>query len=263
MSSAQQSPGFVPLPEKETRLLIAAAQEGDFAAKEKLVAVNTRLVRSIARRFAASGRDTEDLFQIGCIGLLKAIDKFDFSYDVHFSTYAVPLIMGEIRRFLRDDGPMTVSRNLKEKALRLEQKRRELHHIWGAEPELWQLAEACSITEEEALAALEAMRPPLSIQEIRYYGDHSSVSLGDILPDDEAVFDTRLVESMDLQQYIDALPARLASIVRGRYFEERTQAEMAKRLGVSQVQISRLEKQALAMIRDRMLRNEASAPDCG
>lgn len=257
MSGAAQGGGFVPLPEEETRLLIAAAQHGDFAAKERLAAANARLVRSIARRFAISGRDPDDLYQVGCIGLLKAIDKFDFHYDVCFSTYAVPLIMGEIRRFLRDDGPLTVSRSLKERALLLERKRRELRRLWGAEPELWQLAEACELSEEQALAALEAMRPPLSIQEMRYRSDDASVSVGELLPDARAEFDARLVDSIDLRRYIDALPPRLALVIRGRYFEECTQTELAARLGVSQVQVSRLEKQALAMIREEMLRGEA------
>lgn len=257
MSAPAAADRAAALSEAETRELLRRAQSGDFNAKEQLAAANTRLVRSIARRFAISGRDPEDLFQVGCIGLLKAIAKFDFSYEVCFSTYAVPLIMGEIRRFLRDDSPLTISRSLKERALLLERKRRELRAAWGAEPELWQLAEACQISEEQALAALEAMRPPLSISEARYRGQDNGTDISDLLPDERASFDRQLADSLTLRAYIDQLPPRLAAVIRGRYFEDRTQSDLAADLGVSQVQVSRLEKQALNRIRAEILANEA------
>ena len=243
---------YVPLGEEETRLLIASAQKGDFTAKERLSKANTRLVRSIARRFSASGRDPEDLFQVGCIGLLKAIARFDFSYDVCFSTYAVPLIMGEIRRYLRDDRPLSVSRSLQEWAVLLGKKRRELQHEWGEEPELWQLAEACSLTEEQALAAIEAARPPLSISEARCRNDQELKKLEDVIADRKDSFDESFWQRLDLEACMESLSPRLREIVRGRYFLDMTQAELAARLGVSQVQISRLEKQALAAMRNRM-----------
>lgn len=244
--------GFTPLPEERLRELIQAAQAGDFFSKEQLVKANTRLVHSIVRRFLLSGREADDLYQIGCIGLLKAIDKFDFNYDVCFSTYAVPLIMGEIRRYLRDDSPLTVSRSLKEKAQKLERKRRELCQLWGVEPELWQLAEACSMTEEEALVSLEAMRPPLSISAMRCHRDGESLGLDAELPREEDNFGEHLADKLSLQQYINQLPPRLAEIVYARYFEECTQNELSRRLGISQVQVSRLEKQALELMRRKM-----------
>ncbi len=238
------------LPEEETKRLLAAAQDGDFRAREQLVQANTRLVASIARRFIISGRDLDDLFQAGCIGLLKAIDRFDFSYQVCFSTYAVPLIMGEIRRMLRDDSTVAISRILKERAQKLESKRRELYQQWGAEPELWQLAEACDMTDEQALEALEAVRPPLSISETRRPEHGGSLSLADTLADLQADFDESLTNSLTIQKCIDELPPRLATVVRGRYFKGMTQSELAKKMGISQVQVSRLEKQALSKMKE-------------
>lgn len=243
---------FVPLGEELTRTLIAAAQQGDFNAKERLSEANLRLVRSIARRFYLYGRDAEDLVQVGCIGLLKAIERFDFSYDVCFSTYAVPLIMGEIRRFLRDDRPVSVSRSLQETAIKLEQKRNALQHQWGAEPELWQLAEACGISEEQALAAIEAVRPPLSIHESYANADRESKKLEDSLPSAKDAFGDGFYEQLDLEVSLRALPARLQEIIRCRYFSDMTQVELARQMGVSQVQISRLEKQALAALRSQL-----------
>ena len=249
---------FIPLPEEETRSLLAAAQHGDFGAKERLSTVNSRLVRSIARRFAINGRDIDDLYQVGCIGLLKAINRFDFKYDVCFSTYAVHLIMGEIRRYLRDDNPLSVSRSLKDRARLLETKRKQLQDQWGEDPELWQLAEACSCSEEEALIAIEATRPPLSINEVRYKNDSSSAPIGELLPDQKTEFAEHVLDSISLQELISKLPDKLQMVIRCRYFEDITQSEIASRLGVSQVQVSRLEKQALARIRREMYKEEVS-----
>ena len=155
--------------EEETRRLLEMAQKGDFRAREQLAAAHQRLIGSIVRRFLISGREREDLYQVGCIGLLKAIDRFDPAHGVCFSTYAVPLIMGEIRRFLRDDSALSVSRGLKELYLLMERKRRELTAEWGEEPELWQLAEACGSTPEQIIAAREAARN-LAVQEARRRG---------------------------------------------------------------------------------------------
>lgn len=240
------------LGEDETQRLLVAAQAGDNQAREQLVAANTRLVISVARRFAFSGRDPDDLFQVGCIGLLKAIDRFDFSYQVCFSTYAVPLIMGEIRRLLRDDAPLSVSRMLRERAQKLEAKRRELYQQWGVEPELWQLAEACSLTDEQALEALEAVRPPLSINETQRSSQNDKATLGDIIADDQAMFDEKLTSDLSLRNCLDELPPRMSAVLRGRYFAGMTQSELAKKMGVSQVQISRIEKKALSELRRRM-----------
>ena len=249
----QAEGGYIP-DEEETRRLLRAAQAGDYRAREALASGHQRLIGSIVRRFLISGRERDDLYQVGCIGLLKAIDRFDLDYGVCFSTYAVPLIMGEIRRFLRDDSPLSVSRGLKERAQLLQRKRRELAACWGREPELWQLAEACNCTPAQALAALEAARPPLSINETRREGKAGELSLdlSQQLAAAPAPGLEALEEGLDLRQSIAALPQRLRLVVEQRYFHERTQSEVARMLGVSQVQVSRLERQALEELRRRL-----------
>ena len=222
--------------EEETRRLLEQAQRGDFRAREQLAAAHQRLIGSIVRRFLISGREREDLYQVGCIGLLKAIDRFDPAHGVCFSTYAVPLIMGEIRRFLRDDSALSVSRGLKELYLLMERKRRELTAEWGEEPELWQLAEACGSTPQQIIAAREAARPPLSINE---------TPAGGVSP----VIGRLLTAEVPGGPALAALPERLRFIIEQRYFRERTQREVAGALGVSQVQVSRLERRALNELR--------------
>lgn len=255
MNSAQGA--FVPLGEDKTRVLLGAAQHGDFQAREELTEANLRLVRSIAGRFYLHGKEAEDLVQVGCIGLLKAIDRFDLSYQVCFSTYAVPLIMGEIRRYLRDDKPVSVSRSLYELAGRLERRRRELQHEWGSEPELWQLAEACGVSEEQALAAIEAARPPLSIQESYLQQDGTGKQLEEKIASRKDDFDEQFWDRLDLETGLEALPSRLQEVIHCRYFSDMTQTELAKKMGVSQVQVSRLEKQALAELRVLLRKEDA------
>lgn len=233
--------------EEETRRLLERAQKGDFRAREQLAAAHQRLIGSIVRRFLISGREREDLYQVGCIGLLKAIDRFDPAHGVCFSTYAVPLIMGEIRRFLRDDSALSVSRSLKELYLLLERKRRELTAEWGEEPELWQLAEACGSTPEQIIAAREAARPPLSINETPAGGD--SPTIGRRLAAETTGGPDQIEDSLDLSRALTALPQRLRFIIEQRYFRERTQREVAELLGVSQVQVSRLERRALGELK--------------
>ena len=243
---------YQPIAEDELHRLISAAQNGDFSAKEQLVANNLALVHSIVRRFADWGHDREDLFQVGCIGLLKAIEKFDFSYGVCFSTYAVPLIMGEIKRFLRDDQPIKVSRTLKEQALSIERKRRELRQKLGQEPDILRLAQECHLAAEQLLAATEAAHPIVSISDIlldrRNGRQRSEDSLPALAVDDS----DKMLERLNMAKMLEELPDRLAYIVRGRYFEEKTQAALAQELSVSQVQISRLEKKALAIIKEKL-----------
>ena len=235
--------------EQETRRLLRAARAGDFRARERLAAGHQRLIAAVARRFLISGRERDDLYQVGCIGLLKAIDRFDESLGTRFSTYAVPLIMGEIRRFLRDDSPVSVSRGLKERAARLQRRRRELTAAWGREPELWQLAEACGCSPAEALAALDAARPPLSINETRPAENHGESGLERVLAAAAPPTPDAVEEGIDLRLGLAALPWRLRLVVEQRYYRQRTQSEVAAMLGVSQVQVSRLERQALAELR--------------
>ena len=233
--------------EEETRGLLERAKRGDFRAREQLAAAHQRLIGSIVRRFLISGREREDLYQVGCIGLLKAIDRFDQDHGVCFSTYAVPLIMGEIRRYLRDDSALSVSRSLKELYLLQERKRRELIAEWGTEPELWQLAEACGSTPEQIMAAREAARPPLSINEAAPGGD--TPAIGRLLSAELPGGPDQIEDSLDLRRGLTALPERLRFIIEQRYFRERTQREVAGALGVSQVQVSRLERRALNELR--------------
>lgn len=235
--------------EDETRRLLERAQQGDFQAREQLAAAHQRLIGSIVRRFLISGRERDDLHQVGCIGLLKAIDRFDLDHGVCFSTYAVPLIMGEIRRFLRDDSALSVSRSMKELYLLMERKRRELTAQWGAEPELWQLAEACGSTPELLIAAREAARPPLSINEARPGGRGEETELGRLLTAEPTGSPDRIEDDLDLRSGLSALPERLRFVIEQRYFRDRTQREIARLLGVSQVQVSRLEQRALSELR--------------
>ena len=241
------------LPRQELNArLIYLAQQGDVAAKEMLMENNLRLIYSIAGRFTYLGRELEDLFQVGAIGLLKAIEKFDFSYGVCFSTYAVPSIMGEIRRYLRDDAPLSVSRSLRERARLVQKKREELTGLLGREPQLAQLAESLNLQTDQVLIALEVNKPILSLQEPLHQSDGNTATLGDKLPAEEIGAGDKLVECISLRQMLEDLPPRLQYILRCRYFEDKTQVEIAQHLGVSQVQISRLEKQALALLRERL-----------
>lgn len=235
--------------EEETRRLLALAQGGDHGARERLASAHQRLIGSIVRRFLISGREREDLYQVGCIGLLKAIDRFDLDQGVCFSTYAVPLIMGEIRRFLRDDAPLNVSRSLKELHILMERKRRELTAEWGREPELWQLAEACHSTPEQIVAAEEANRPPLSINEARPGPQGEGAAISRVLAAPSPGGADGIEDQLDLEQGLTALPERLRFIIEQRYFQERTQREVAELLGVSQVQVSRLERRALGELK--------------
>ncbi|MDO4732167.1 MAG: sigma-70 family RNA polymerase sigma factor [Bacillota bacterium] len=245
---------YASLGEEESKALLQAARSGDFGAKEQLCVAHMGLVGSIVRRFLSSGRERDDLFQVGCMGLLKAIERFDQSYGVCFSTYAVPLIMGEIRRFLRDDTPVKISRQLKERALLIYRCRSRLYQESGQEPKLSQVAEACSLTSADVIAALHALSPPLSLQECRVSQGGDRQELGDSLQSQIEVGE-ELLDRLTLVKLLESLPERLAYILRGRYFAERTQSELALELGVSQVQISRLEKKALALLREEIDRN--------
>ena len=211
----------------ETKKLIEAAQNGDSAAMEKLVVDNSGLIWSIVRKFRGRGYEAEDLFQIGAIGLIKCIDKFDMSYDVKFSTYAVPMIMGEIRRFIRDDGMIKVSRPLKETAAKAKAVREQLTKKNGDEPTIMQLAG--------------------EIFKTVYQNDGSPVYLIDLLsnnnPDD-------ITDSITLKQMLMQLEPKERRIIYLRYFKDKTQSETAKEIGISQVQISRMEKKIINRIKD-------------
>jgi RNA polymerase sporulation-specific sigma factor len=242
-------PRFPLLKDEEMRELIKKAQEGDRYARDRLVNCNLKLVFNLVKRFQNRGYELEDLFQIGCIGLIKAIDKFDLNYDVRFSTYAVPMIVGEIRRFLRDDNPVKISRSLKETAFKVQLAREKLISKIGREPTVGELAEEMGISREEVVAAMEAAQAPTSIYETLHQDDGDPIYLLDQLKD-ESVADTPWLDRLAVKELLQLLPERDRKILIWRFFEDRTQADIAARLGLSQVQISRLERQALKKIRD-------------
>ena len=225
--------------------LLRAAQAGDAAALDRMVAENTGLIWSVARRYFGRGAEPEDLFQLGSLGFLKAVRDFDESYQTQFSTYAVPKIAGEIRRFLRDDGTVKVSRTLKERAALIRQTRDRMAKVLGREPVLSELGEELGLTAEEIAEAECAADPAVSIQQPA--GD-TGLSLEAVLSD--SPMEERLVERLALRQALDQLPAREARVVALRYYHGLTQERAAKLIGVSQVQVSRIEKKALAHLRE-------------
>ena len=227
---------------------IRLAQQGDQAAKERLVEENTGLIWSVARRFIGRGVETDDLYQLGCLGFLKAVDGFNLSYGTQFSTYAVPKIAGEIRRFLRDDGAVKVSRTIKEHAASIKVARSVLAGELGREPSISEIAARTGLTAEEIAVAESATAAIESIQ--RETGE-DGFSLENILTDTES--EERMVEKISLRQAIDRLGEREAMVIRLRYFHGLTQERVAKVLQVSQVQVSRIEKKALNILRQLMI----------
>lgn len=231
----------------ETKKLIGLAQQGDSAAMEKLVNDNSGLIWSIVRKFRGRGYEAEDLYQIGAIGLIKCIEKFDMSFDVRFSTYAVPMIMGEIRRFIRDDGMIKVSRPLKETAARAKFMREQLINKNGTEPTVGELAKAVGTDIETLTEALDASKDVESIFKTVYRSDGSPVYLIDRLSKDSA---DDITEKLALKQLLTELDPRERKLIYLRYFKDKTQSETAKEIGISQVQVSRMEKKIISRIRE-------------
>lgn len=234
---------------EETIRLLKLAHEGDQQAREQLVMKNVGLVWSIVRHFSGRGCELEDLYQIGCIGLLKAIDKFDLSFDVKFSTYAVPMITGEIKRFLRDDGMIKVSRSVKELGIRVRSMREQLTNQMGREPSLEEIAEQLGVSREEAAASLDAAAEVESIYRTVNAGEDQNLCLLDKLPD-EREDQEHLMNQMVLKQLLEQLDDKERSIIMRRYFENQTQIQIAADLHISQVQVSRLEKKILIKMRE-------------
>ncbi len=237
-----------PLTNEEVKYYIKKSQTGDQDAKDILVERNIRLVWSVVQRFLNRGYDQEDLFQIGCIGLLKSIDKFDLTYQVKFSTYAVPMIIGEIQRFIRDDGSIKVSRSLKELGHKIRREKELLSKAFGRSPTISELACSLEITPEEVIHAEEAVKQPHSIHETVYENEGDPITLLDQLAEDEEKwFDKLLIEEV-----LKNLGKREQLIVYLRYYQDKTQSEVAERLGISQVQVSRLEKKILMYMKDQI-----------
>ena len=235
----------------EILALIGRAHQGDKRAREILTENNMGLVHSIARRFQNRGVEMEDLIQIGCIGLLKAIDKFDTSYDVRFSTYAVPMITGEIKRFLRDDGMVKVSRSLKETAAKAYTVREELFLKEGKEPRMEEIARELGITREELVLAMDSQGQVESLQKTIYQSDGNEISLEDKLPLEENQQEM-VVNRMFLEQALGTLDRKERELIYLRFFQDRTQSSIAQQMGMSQVQVSRLEKKILKALRERI-----------
>ncbi|HHU50852.1 MAG TPA: SigB/SigF/SigG family RNA polymerase sigma factor [Firmicutes bacterium] len=241
------------LSEEETLHLISLAHQGEQEAKESLLRYNLRLVRSIVVRFVGRGVEFDDLFQIGSLGLLKAIDRFKPEVGVKFSTYAVPLIMGEIKQYLRDSGTIKVSRNLKELSVKIRAVREKYLTVFGQEPTIADLQQETAFSRAEIAAALEVARPVSSLQEVVHEDEGSPITLGEQLGEE---IEEKLTENLSLRDALLSLEPRLRFIVEERFFGEKTQAEIAAEMGLSQVQISRLEKAALQRLRE-FLRDES------
>ena len=233
-------------PHDETMEYIRRAQAGDKAALDALVSDNIALVKSIAARFGGRGVEWDDLFQLGCMGLVKAIRGFDLSYEVRFSTYAVPMIMGEIRRFLRDDGQVRVSRVLREKARACFKAREELEREHGREPTIEELAGRAGLDVADAVEAMAAVR---SVRSLSEPVGEDSMTLGDTIGKDDS---ERQIEHMELERGISALDGRESELINLRYFQNLTQSQTGARLGISQVQVSRMESRIMTKLRERM-----------
>lgn len=230
-----------------TEELIARSQAGDNSASEDLVSENSGLIWSVARRFMGRGTEADDLYQLGCLGFLKAVEGFDLSFGTQFSTYAVPKIAGEIRRFLRDDGAVKVSRGIKEQAATIKSARNLLINALGREPTLQELSNQTGITPEEIAFAETATAATESIN--REAGE-DGFTLESVLSNTES--EDAMVEKISLRQAIEDLPEREATVIRLRYFHGLTQQRVSKVLEVSQVQVSRIEKKAILRLRQLM-----------
>lgn len=240
-----------PLPHEEVLGLIRLAQNGDEAAMERLVRHNTALVKSILKSYLGRGVEFDDLYQIGCLGLVKAIHNYQERFNVRFSTYAVPMIAGEIKRFLRDDGMIKVSRSLKELAGKAAAAKERLSRSLGRDPGLLELSEAVGADPADIAAAMEAARPHLSLYE-RVYDDGSETTLLDRMQQqaDQSAGDGKMVDRIVLQELLGQLTARERQLIVLRYFQDKTQSEIARLMGVSQVQISRLESRIIGKLRE-------------
>ena len=250
------------LTEAEKRELLARAHAGDAAAREQMVEGNLRLVLSVVQRFAQRGENLDDLFQVGCIGLIKAIDHFDPAQPVRFSTYGVPMIIGEIRRFLRDNNALRVSRSLRDTAYRVLQVRERLiaenqreptveqmEKQLGREPTMDEIAQAAGLARREVTAALESVVEPISLEEPVYTDGGDAMYVIDQVRDPDG--EDSWISGLQFRQTVAGLTPREKRIMELRYLQGKTQMEVAQEIGISQAQVSRLEKGALSQFRTR------------
>ena len=240
------------LSQKEKEQLMIKIKEGDEAAREKYIKGNLRLVLSVVQRFSASGENLDDLFQIGCIGLIKAIDNFDLEQQVKFSTYAVPMIIGEIRRFLRDNSQIRVSRSLRDTAYKAIYAKERLMKEKQKEPTINEIATEIGVDKEDIVFALDAIQSPVSLYEPVYCDGGDTLYVMDQISDTKSVEDN-WVSNLALRDAIDRMGEREKEIIRLRFFAGKTQMEVAKEINISQAQVSRLEKNALKTMRNYLL----------
>ncbi len=234
---------------EQTFELIRQSQAGDKGAKEQLIMLHSGLIWNVVRRFMGRGYETEDLYQIGAIGLIRAIDKFDFDYDVKFSTYAVPLISGEIKRFLRDDGIIKVSRTLKENQWKIKRAMDEFRSAFGRDAAVEELAKILEMEPEEIMFSMEAVVEIESMEQSLYAKDGKEIFLKDRLAAEKNEQE-ELMDHLFLQQLLEGLEERDRQLIMLRYYENKTQTQVAELLGISQVQVSRLEKKILRQMKE-------------
>ena len=241
------------LTNERMRELFPLVHGGDKAAREEFIRGNLRLVLSVIQRFSGRGENVDDLFQVGCIGLIKALDNFDVSQNVRFSTYAVPMIIGEIRRYLRDNNPIRVSRSLRDTAYKALQARDRLQYALGREATVDEIAQEMHLPVEDVVFALEAIQDPVSLFEPIYNDGGDALYIMDQVKD-ENTKDENWLEEISIKDALQHLNEREKKILRLRFFEGRTQMEVAGEIGISQAQVSRLEKNALLHMRKHMCR---------
>ena len=242
---------------EEVSVLIAKSQEGDKAAREMLIENNLGLVHAVVRRYFGRGIEAEDLFQIGVIGLMKAIDKFDLSFEVKFSTYAVPLIAGEIKRFLRDDGPVKISRTVKENSWKVNKASVYLQNTLGRDPTLQEIAKEAELPIEDVVMAAESARTVESIYAVVYQSDGSDMYLIDKMAEKKPDVGEEVVDQLLLKQLLNELEDNERKLIYLRFFQNKKQVEVAQIMGITQVQVSRLEKKILLS-----MRRKAEEVDC-
>lgn len=236
----------------ETAVLIRRAQAGEKEAREVLIEENLGLVHHIVKRFFGRGYEAEDLFQIGVIGLMKAIDKFNTAFEVKFSTYAVPLIAGEIKRFIRDDGMVKVSLTLKENGMKVKYAKERLSGKLGREPSMLEVAQEAGLTMEELVLAMEANVQVESIYKSVYQNDGNEIYMVDQLADESRDEQEGLLNHLVVKQLLNSLTEKEQKLIILRYYQDKTQTEVARILGISQVQVSRMEKRILFSMREKM-----------
>ncbi len=236
---------------KESEEMMMKIKEGDLAARKKFIQCNLRLVLSVLQRFDLRCESSDDLFQVGCIGMIKAIDNFDLKHNVKFSTYAVPMIIGEIRRYLRDNNSIRVSRSLKDIAYKALRAKEELSAANNREPTISEIANHIEVCEEDVVIALEAIQMPVSFYEPVYQDSGDSIYLLEQIKDNKSD-DKKWVEYIDLEEAMKKLTQKEKSIIDMRFYQGKTQSEVAEDIGISQAQVSRLEKNALNRIKSQI-----------